>query len=66
MTSTAEVKATVKASLEQSGALSQLRAKLREEVTKTIVNGAAEDKCDASVTKPTLSNENLLINELIR
>ena len=65
MSSTVDVKASVKSSLEQSGVLSQLRAQLREEVTKVITNGG-EDAGRKGEAKPALSNENLLINELIR
>ena len=60
-----EVSASLKATLEMNGVLMQLRAQLREEVSKAIVNGCVDDNGSPS-TKPVLSNENLLINELIR
>lgn len=60
-----EVRASLKATLEMNGVLTQLRAQLREEVSKAIVNGNGGDSNSTS-TKPVLGNENLLINELIR
>lgn len=57
-----DVRASLKATLEMKGVLTQLRAQLREEVSKAIVSNAN----DSNTSKPVLSNENLLINELIR
>ena len=59
-----EVRASLKATLEVNGVLTQLRAQLREEVSNAILNNG--DNLKETSTKPVLSNENLLINELIR
>ena len=64
--SSLEVKASVKSSLEQNGVLAQLRAQLREEVSKVIITGGDHGTNSEADAKPALSNENLLINELIR
>ena len=65
--SAADVKASLKSTLEQNGVLPQLRAHLREEVSKALVSGGGESRSEtAAAAKPVLSNENLLINELIR
>ena len=50
--------AVVKETLENRGVMSQLKARIRAEVFRALD--------DQTETKPTLSNENLLINELIR
>lgn len=48
----------VKETLEHRGVLNQLKARIRAEVFSALDDQAEE--------KPSLSNENLLINELIR
>lgn len=53
-----ELKDVLKETLEERGVLSQLRAKIRAEIFSTLNDNPAQ--------KPELSNENLLINELIR
>jgi lisH domain-containing protein FOPNL len=53
-----ELKDVLKETLEENGVLSQIRAKIRAEIFNTLN--------DNPVNKPELSNENLLINELIR
>ncbi|KAJ7393795.1 Centrosomal protein 20 [Desmophyllum pertusum] len=53
-----ELKNVLKETLENRGVLGQIRARVRAEVF-----GALDDQSEA---RPTLSNENLLINELIR
>ncbi|KAI1896048.1 hypothetical protein AGOR_G00090790 [Albula goreensis] len=58
MATIAELKAALKETLEARGVLGQLKARIRAEVFN-----ALDDK---SETRPALSHENLLINELIR
>ncbi|CAH3179859.1 unnamed protein product [Porites evermanni] len=53
-----ELKNVLKETLENRGVLGQIRARIRAEVFS-----ALDDQTEA---RPTLSNENLLINELIR
>ena len=53
-----DLKAVLKETLENRGVLSQVRARIRAEVFNALDEQAE--------VKPTLSNENLLINELIR
>ncbi|XP_074614604.1 centrosomal protein 20-like isoform X1 [Acropora palmata] len=58
MTTVDELKNVLKETLENRGVLGQIRARVRAEVF-----GALDDQ---SEPRPSLSNENLLINELIR
>ncbi|NXS33077.1 FOPNL protein, partial [Pomatostomus ruficeps] len=58
MATVAELKAVLKDTLEERGALAQIRARIRAEVFNALD--------DRSEPRPTLSRENLLINELIR
>ncbi|XP_050394731.1 centrosomal protein 20 [Patella vulgata] len=58
MASTDELKEVLKESLENRGVLGQIKARIRAEVF-TALNDQTENK-------PQLSNENVLINELIR
>ena len=58
MANVEDLKAVLKETLENRGVLSQVRARLRAEVFS-----ALDEQSDL---KPSLSNENLLINELIR
>lgn len=58
MATVAELKAVLRDTLEKRGALGQLRAQIRAEVF-----GVLDDDQEP---RPTLSHENLLINELIR
>lgn len=53
-----DMKNVLKDTLEERGVLSELRAKLRMEIFNSLN--------DKPVDKPKLSNENLVINELIR
>nr|XP_021395342.1 lisH domain-containing protein FOPNL isoform X3 [Lonchura striata domestica]XP_021395343.1 lisH domain-containing protein FOPNL isoform X3 [Lonchura striata domestica] len=58
MATVAELKAVLKDTLEKRGALAQIKARIRAEVFNALD--------DRSEPRPTLSRENLLINELIR
>ncbi|KAM4892131.1 centrosomal protein 20 isoform 4-T4 [Sylvia borin] len=58
MATVAELKAVLKDTLEKRGALGQIKARIRAEVFNALD--------DQSERRPTLSRENLLINELIR
>ncbi|KAK2815729.1 hypothetical protein Q5P01_026196 [Channa striata] len=58
MATITELKCAVRETLESRGVLGQLRARIRAEVF-----GALDDQREP---RPTLSHENLLINELIR
>ncbi|XP_041318333.1 centrosomal protein 20 isoform X3 [Pyrgilauda ruficollis] len=58
MATVAELKAVLKDTLEKRGALAQIKARIRAEVFSALE--------DQSEPRPTLSRENLLINELIR
>ncbi|XP_066186413.1 centrosomal protein 20 isoform X2 [Sylvia atricapilla] len=58
MATVAELKAVLKDTLEKRGALAQIKARIRAEVFNALD--------DQSEPRPTLSRENLLINELIR
>ncbi|XP_036404737.1 lisH domain-containing protein FOPNL [Megalops cyprinoides] len=58
MATVTELKSALKETLEARGVLGQLKARIRAEVFKALD--------DQSETRPTLSHENLLINELIR
>ncbi|XP_041363305.1 centrosomal protein 20-like [Gigantopelta aegis] len=58
MASLEELKEVLKETLENRGVLGQVKAKVRAEVFNALD--------DHSESKPPLSNENLLINELIR
>ena len=58
MASVNELKEVLKETLEERGVLSQVRARLRAEIFNTLN--------DNPTTKPELSNENMVINELIR
>ncbi|TMW56321.1 hypothetical protein Poli38472_006331 [Pythium oligandrum] len=58
MESLADLKGVLKETLEARGSLGQIKARIRAEIF------AALD--DEGVPKPKLSNENLIINELIR
>ncbi|XP_032303588.1 lisH domain-containing protein FOPNL isoform X2 [Coturnix japonica] len=58
MATIAELKAVLKDTLEKRGALGQIRARIRAEVFNALD--------DQSEPRPPLSDENLLINELIR
>lgn len=53
-----ELKKLIQDTLEQRGVINDLKAKIRSEVFNSL-----EDK---TIKKPELSNENLIINELIR
>ena len=53
-----DLKAVLKETLENRGVLNQVRARIRAEVFKALDEDTEE--------RPTLSNENFLINELIR
>lgn len=53
-----ELKDVLKDTLEDKGVLSQLRAKIRSEIFTTLN--------DQEYSKPKLSEENMIINELIR
>ena len=53
-----DMKSVLKETLEERGILSELRAKLRAEIFNSLN--------DKPVERPKLSNENLIINELIR
>lgn len=53
-----DLKAVLKETLENKGVLNQVRARIRAEVFNALD--------DQTEMKPTLSNENFLINELIR
>ena len=55
-----DLKDVLKEHLQQSGALDQIRAKLRGEVFKALNEGEEEAE-----TAPTISRENLILNELI-
>ena len=57
--SLADLKEAVSESLEASGAMDKLRARLRAEVFQVLDEGR-------TLPKPELSNENLVINEMIR
>lgn len=58
MASINELKDVLKESLEERGVLSEVRAKIRAEIFATLN--------DKNLAKPQLTNENLIINELIR
>ncbi|XP_063447265.1 centrosomal protein 20-like [Mytilus trossulus] len=58
MSSTHELKDVIKDTLENKGTLGQIKARIRAEVFNALN--------DESENKPQLSNENLIINELIR
>lgn len=58
MANVAELKDALKETLEESGTLNEVRAIMRERIFKAISSDAQ--------AKPKLSNENLIINELIR
>ncbi|XP_020037168.1 centrosomal protein 20 isoform X1 [Castor canadensis] len=58
MATVAELKAVLKDTLEKKGVLGHLKARIRAEVFN-----ALDDDCEP---RPSLSHENLLINELIR
>nr|XP_044986393.1 centrosomal protein 20 isoform X6 [Jaculus jaculus]XP_044986395.1 centrosomal protein 20 isoform X6 [Jaculus jaculus]XP_044986396.1 centrosomal protein 20 isoform X6 [Jaculus jaculus] len=58
MAAVAELKAVLKDTLEKKGVLGHLKARIRAEVFN-----ALDDDCEP---RPSLSHENLLINELIR
>lgn len=58
MATTEELKAVLKNTLEKRGVLGQIKARVRAEVFN-----ALDDETDP---RPPLSNENMLINELIR
>ncbi|KAK1344839.1 hypothetical protein QTO34_013543 [Cnephaeus nilssonii] len=58
MATVTELKAVLKDTLEKRGVLGHLKARIRAEVFKALD--------DESEPRPTLSHENLLINELIR
>ncbi|XP_072039312.1 centrosomal protein 20-like [Amphiura filiformis] len=58
MASVQELKAVLKSTLEKRGVLGQIKARVRAEVFS-----ALDDETDP---RPPLSNENMLINELIR
>lgn len=53
-----DMKTVLKDALEERGVLSELRAKLRAEIFNSLN--------DKPVDRPKLSNENLIINEIIR
>lgn len=53
-----DMKTVLKESLEERGVLSELRARLRAEIFNSLN--------DKPLDRPKLSNENLIINELIR
>jgi lisH domain-containing protein FOPNL len=58
MANVAELKDALKETLEESGTLNEVRAIMRERIFKAISSDTQ--------AKPKLSNENLIINELIR
>ncbi|XP_071426857.1 centrosomal protein 20 isoform X2 [Pithys albifrons albifrons] len=58
MATVAELRAVLKDTLEKRGALAEIKARIRAEVFNALD--------DQSEPRPTLSHENLLINELIR
>ncbi|XP_060064144.1 centrosomal protein 20-like [Ylistrum balloti] len=58
MTSTQELKDVIKETLESHGTLGQIKARIRAEVFNSLD--------DHGETKPQLSSENMIINELIR
>ncbi|KAL8582305.1 Centrosomal protein 20 [Nucella lapillus] len=58
MASAAELTEVVKKNLEQRGVLNQVKARIRAEVYNAIDRPADN--------RPVISNENILINELIR
>uniref|UniRef100_A0A8C0DD40 Centrosomal protein 20 n=1 Tax=Balaenoptera musculus TaxID=9771 RepID=A0A8C0DD40_BALMU len=58
MATVAELKAVLKDTLEKRGVLGHLKARIRAEVFNALD--------DESEPRPSLSHENLLINELIR
>ncbi|XP_028669920.1 lisH domain-containing protein FOPNL isoform X2 [Erpetoichthys calabaricus] len=58
MATIAELKAALKETLDSRGVLGQLKARIRAEVFNALD--------DQSESKPPLSHENLLVNELIR
>ena len=58
MASINELKEVLKETLEEIGTLSQIRAKIRAEIFSTLN--------DTPPSRPDLSNENMIINELIR
>nr|CCA23819.1 PREDICTED: similar to predicted protein putative [Albugo laibachii Nc14] len=57
-TSLSELKEVLKDTLESRGALGQIKARIRAEIFSALD--------DQSIPKPELSNENLILNELIR
>ena len=58
MTSLEDLKSVLKETLDNRGVLNQIRARIRAEVFSALD--------DQTESKPILSNENMLINELIR
>eukprot|EP00040_Diaphanoeca_grandis_P027573 m.157160 g.157160 ORF g.157160 m.157160 type:complete len:118 (-) comp31042_c2_seq3:659-1012(-) len=58
MATASELQQAIKKSLEQSGKLESLRSQIRADVYQTIN--------DETIQPPKMSNENVLINELIR
>jgi len=66
-----DLKSALTESLEQQGVMQRLRANVRAEVFKILQDdhmrgGRGNDATSSHVGSPPLSNENLLINELIR
>ena len=59
MASLEDLKNVLKETLEQKGVLNDIRAKIRAEVFTAL-------DADVSSGKPKLSNENMIINEMIR
>ncbi len=59
MASLEDLKNVLKETLEQKGVLSDIRARIRAEVFTAL-------DADSAAAKPKLSNENLIINEMIR
>ncbi|CCI46870.1 hypothetical protein ABG067_000165 [Albugo candida] len=57
-TSLSELKEVLKETLETRGCLGQIKARIRAEIFSALD--------DQSIPKPELSNENLILNELIR
>ena len=58
MSSLQDLKSVLRETLEQRGVLGEIKAKIRSEIFTALDND--------NVGKPPLSNENLIINELIR
>ncbi len=59
MASLEDLKSVLKETLEQKGVLNDIRARIRAEVFTAL-------DADSSAGKPKLSNENMIINEMIR